>query len=241
MYRAALAVAVSIVVASLLLVIHLAAAPDPFGQEPSLVLATGFVLFSLIAAGGLMLSRGRWSRYLTLGLVVAHLGTTLGTELSAWSVASAGLAGLALAILLGPWTRGWLRLRPAADGPGPRAIGLVLGAVGLVPVVAVASPTELSTWHGVLAGAGLLLAYAYSRAQLWSLWAFRFALAPVAVPAVVSSPIAGGVFLASFVAGLIVLAWTREARLAVDPVYAQLPGPRVGTPKGARLGDEDPS
>lgn len=241
MYRAAVAVAASIVVASVLVVIHLAAAPDPFRQEPALVLATGFVLFTLIAVGGLMLSRGRWSRYLTLGLVAAFFAATVATETSGWSIASAVVGGVALAILLGPWTRGWLRLRPAADGPSPRAIALVLGAVGLVPVVAVAAPTELSTWHGVLAGGGLLLAYAYSRAQLWSLWALRFTLAPVAVPAVISSPIAGAALLAIFVAGLTILAWTREARLAVDPVYAQLPGPRVGTPKGARLGDEEPS
>lgn len=239
MFRAAVLAVGAVLTATVLLVIHLSTGPDPFASEPGLVLGTGFVLFSLIATGGVLLSRGRWARYLALGLIGAQLAAVVATDLSGWSVAGAFVAGLALAVVVGPWMRGWFRLRPAADGPGPQPIALLLGAVGLVPLVAIASPRELTSWHGVLAGAGIFLAYTYSRAQLWALWAFRIGIGILAIPAIVASGVVGGPAVGIYVAGLTAVAWTEAARLAADPVFNQLPGPRVGTPKGARLGDEE--
>jgi hypothetical protein len=225
--------------ASVAWTVHLASGPSPFGQEPGLVLATGLVVFTLVDAAGLSLSRGRWAKILGLIIAGAELCLTVAVELGPWSVAAAALAGSGAAGLLGPWTRGWLRMRPAADGPGPRPMVLALGSLALVPVVAIASPSRLEVWHGVLGGGGVLLAWAYSRAQSWSLWGLRVALPILAVPAAAVSPPGGAILLGSVVLALVALAWTKEARLAIDPIDARLPRPRGGTPRGATIGGDE--
>jgi hypothetical protein len=103
---------------------------------------------------------------------------------------------------------------------------LALGSLGLVTAVGVASPSGLDAGHGVLGGAGVLLAWAYARAQLWALWALRLALPAIAVGAVVGSPWPGRIMLIALVATLVALAWRREARLAVQPLPDRLPSPR---------------
>jgi hypothetical protein len=134
-------------------------------------------------------------------------------------------AAVALAGYLGPWLKGWVREQPAADGPGAKPTVLVLGSLGLVPLVAIASPAGLSVAHGVLASSALLLAWAYARANLWGLWGLRVVLPIVAVPAMLASPPAGAALIGLAVASLTWLAWSREARLAVQPLMERLPPP----------------
>ena len=106
-------------------------------------------------------------------------------------------------------------------------MALVLGLIGLVPAVALAAPSDISTWHGVLGAAGFFYGWTYSRAEVWGLWAIRVTLALLAVPAIIRSPVAGAVFLSLYVAALVILSWTKEAMLAVRPLMENLPGPRV--------------
>lgn len=231
-------VALLVVTAGGATAIHLAVSPDPFSGPSAAVIAIGIVLYTTISVTGIMLVRARWSRRLamvTLGLdliVVAISG--MGTV--AWIALAAALAGLAG--LSGRWLDGWFRMRSSATGPDARAVILVLGLLGLVPAVGLCSPLELTTAHGVLGAAGVFLSWAYSKAQVWSLWAIRLVLPLVAVPALMSSPWPGAITLAALTAGLVILSWTREAMLAVRPMIANLPGPRKLRPQAT---DTDPT
>lgn len=213
--------------------IHLAIDPDPFAADSAAVIAAGLAVFGLIAAAGLLLARGQWTRRLAFGVVIASLLLAVVTGPGAWYYIGLALGAAALAGLSGPWLKGWIRQLPGASGPPPAAMTLALGSLALVPAVGVASPSGLEAAHGVLGGAGLLLGWAYSRAQLWALWALRLALPVVAIPALFVSPWPGAVLLGLVVGALTVLAWTKDARLAVDPLLDRLPGPRVASPKDA--------
>jgi len=211
--------------------VHLALAPDPFAGSSAAVIAIGIVLYTTIAVTGIMLVRGRWSRWLavaTVGLDLVVVAAA-GMGVAAWVALAASLG--ALAGLTGRWLDGWFRLRASATGPDPRAVVLALGLFGLVPAVGLAAPSGLTTAHGVLGAAGVMLGWAYSKAHVWSLWAVRFLLPLAAVPAVLQSPWPGGIMLAAVTAALVALGWSREALLAVQPLATSLPGPRTLRPR----------
>lgn len=208
---------------------HLALRPEPFSGPSAAVIAIGIVVYTVITVTGVVLVRGRWARRLAIIVVIVDLVVVAVGELDlfGWIAIVAALA--ALGGLVGRWLDGWFRLRPSATGPDPLAVVLLLGLGALAPAVGFASPGRLTTAHGILGAAGVFLAWAYSKAQLWSLWAARIALPVVAVPAVVASPWPGALALAAGTATLVWVAWSREALLAVQPLMATLPGPRYGT------------
>lgn len=228
MQRAPYLIAAALFLGCVAVAAHLAGGTGPFSQGSGVVLGIGFLIFGTIDVAGLLLSRGRWSRRMALAIGFAVVATAALT--SPWSIASLAAMSLgALAILgtTGRWLDGWIRQRPSADGPGPRVMALVLGLIGLVPAVALAQPDDITTWHGLLAGAGIFFGWAYSRAEVWALWAVRLGLPLLAVPALLRTPIAGAIFLGAGILVLTALAWTKEARLAVQPLMDNLPGPRV--------------
>ena len=221
-------VAGSLGIAGLAIAIQLGTAPEPFARPSALVIAVGVVMFTVIAISGLLINRGKWSRVLSIVVCGGVLVLAGLASVTLWSlVAIVGALG-ALLGLSGRWLTGWLRPRPSATGPGTRVVFLVLGTLGLVPAVGIASPAGLETGHGILGAAGVLLAWGYSKANVWALWGLRLVLPLAAIPAIVTSPPAGAVFLAVYVAALTVLAWTADARIAVTPTYDRLPGPRYG-------------
>ena len=228
MQRSPYLIAAALFVASLAVAVHLGSGTDAFSQGSGVVLGLGFLIFATIGVAGLLLSRGRWARRLALALGLAVVTTAALTSPWSWASIAAVVAGaLAIGGTTGRWLDGWIRQRPTPDGPGPRIMALVLGLIGLVPAVALAEPDDITTWHGILAGAGIFFGWAYSRAEIWALWAIRIALPLLAIPALLRSPPAGAFFLGAGVIALTALAWMREARLAVQPLMDQLPGPRV--------------
>ncbi len=111
-------------------------------------------------------------------------------------------------------------------------MALVLGLVGLVPLVAIATPTDITPWHGILGAAGIFLGWSYARAQVWALWAIRLGLPVIAIPAMIRSPLAGAALIAVGAIALTVLSWSKVALLAAQPLMDHLPGPRIlGEPK----------
>jgi hypothetical protein len=215
--------------------LHLAVAPDPFAPSSAAVIAIGLVILALISLTGLLLVRARWAKYLATALVASTAILAIVLEPGPWYVAGLVLSALTIAGLAGPWLDGWVRRFPSADGPGPRAVLLVLLTLGLVPAVGIASPAGLEVPHGVLGGAGVLFAWAYTRTQVWSLWAMRLALPVLAVGAVLVSPWGGRVLLIALVGAVVALAWSNEAARAVQPLLDRLPGPRVASPPGEDL------
>lgn len=218
---------------TLAMAVHLGGAPEPFALSSAIVVAVGIVLFSVIAASGLLINRGRWSRVVSIVVAAAILVLAAVTEPGPWSILAVAASLVALFGLTGRWLSGWLRPRPSATGPGTKVVSLLLGTVALVPAVGIASPAGLETGHGILGAAGVLLAWGYSKAHQWALWGLRLVLPFVAIPAIVSSPPAGALLLAGQVGVLTGLAWTREARIAVSPVYDEPPGPRRGSPRSS--------
>lgn len=207
---------------------HLAVHPEPFSGPSAAVIAVGIVIYTVISVTGIALVRGRWARRLAIIVVVADLVVVAIGELDvlAWITLAAGLASLGG--LVSRWLDGWFRLRPSATGPDPIAVVLLLGLGALAPAVGFASPAGLAAAHGVLGAAGFLLAWAYAKAQLWSLWAARLVLPIIALAAMVASPWPGAIALGAMTAALVRLAWSREALLAVQPIMPSLPGPRYG-------------
>jgi len=206
--------------------VHLLVAPDPWAVDAGMAIAIGTLMFSLIAMAALLLSRGRWTRYFAAGVVTAELAIGIVAKIDAWAAVGIGLGGLALAGLGGPWLQGWLRERPAAGSPGYRPMTLAFGLLGLVPAVGLAAPAGLQPAHGVLGATGILLGWAYTRSRRWAIWSARFVIPVLIVGAAAASPTGGAVLLVVIGIGLTYLAWTREARLAVDPLPAVLPAPR---------------
>ncbi len=217
--------AVALGVAGAATAVHLATGDDVFAPSSAAVIALGVVMFTLIALVGLLLVRGRWARVLAIVVALADLALVAVVGLAAWGLVAAAAALVALGGLASRPIDGWLRQRPPADGPDGRAVALALGLLALVPAVGLAAPEGLSTAHGILGSAGVILGWAYSQAQPWAIWAIRLALPVVAVPAVLADPWQGGLALAMIVAVLVALAWTPQAYAATAPRPGPLPAP----------------
>ena len=237
MQRAPFVISASIVAGALALAVHLARAPEPFASDSAAVLAGGTLLFAVVTAAGLLLSRGRWSLRLGLAVVAGQIGLGLILDLGPWAFASIGLNAVALAGMTGPWLRGWLRERPAADGPGTRPVLLLIGTLAFVPGVAISSPEGLHWQHGALGVSAVIGAWGYSRASEWGLWLLRVAPLPLAAATAAVSPVAGGGYLLIHAAAVTVLAWSRESGRAVRPLLDRVYGPRAARPLDPRAKD----
>ncbi len=225
MFRMPFVIAALVMAAGLAWTIHLVVAPAPWAEDSALAIAIGSLVFSIAAMTVLLLSRGRWTRYFAVGLLLAQLLIVTVADITGWLIAALVLSGAALAGLWGPWFKGWLRERPAAGSPGPEPIALVIGSFALVPLVGLSAPDGLQPAHGALGAVGILLSWGYMRASTWALYGLRFGIPVLAVFAALASPLWGAVLLLIAGTGLTYLAWTAAARLAVDPM-PELPAPR---------------
>jgi hypothetical protein len=206
--------------------IHLVVAPEPWATDSALAIAIGTLVLSVIAMTALLLGRGRWTRYFAAGLVLSELLIATVAETGAWMIAATALCGLSLAGLGGPWLTGWLRQRPAAGAPGVYPIVLAIGSLTVVPLVGLAAPDGLKMPHGIAGALGVLFAWGYSRRGSWALWGLRIALPIALAAAAAASPFWGALVVLLAAAALAFVAWSKEARLAVDPLPVGLPAPR---------------
>lgn len=234
MERAPFVVTSTVAASSLAFAVHFAINPEPFGSDAAALLAASILLFALISATGLLLSRGRWALRLSLTLVAGQLALGLVIDLEAAAVTALGLSAVALGGLTGPWLGGWIRRRTAAGGPGPKPVILVLGVLALAPAIALVSPDGLEWQHLVLAAFAVTASWSYSRASLLGLWAIRVALAPIAATAIFVTAWPGAVYLAGHTGVLVVLAWSKDSMLAIRPLLDRLYGPRAARPQTSR-------
>lgn len=220
-------IAITLVIGASLWTLHITTMPDdPFSTDSAVLVAIGLLMFSLIAAVGLLVPRGRWARNLARGLLAVEAALAVATPLQGWAIAGLVATGLGIVGIQGKWFDGWLRRLPAADGPGLKTMGLILGCLALVPIVGLSSPSGVVFRQGLLGAAGIVIAWGYGKANMWGLWAARLVLVPLAVVAALAAPPLGAVILVVAGVGLSVLAWSSEARLAISPLMDQLPGPR---------------
>ena len=225
-------IAFSLVLGASLWSLALATRPDePFSTDAVVLVTIGLLAFSVIAAVGLLLPRGRWARNLARALLIGEVLLAAVAPLAGWAIAALAMTGVSLVGIQGKWLDGWLRRLPAADGPGLKAMLYALGAIALVPAVGLAAPGGVEIRQGLLGAVGVLIGWGYSKAQLWALWVGRLLLPIVTVGAAVASEPLGAVALLIVGFSMTYLAWSEETRLAISPLLDNLPGPRRMSPK----------
>ena len=225
-------IALTLVVSAALWSLVIAVNPDePFALDAGVVVSIGLLMFSLIAAVGLLMPRGRWARNLARALLIAEAALAVVSPLSGWAIPALLATAAGVVGIQGRWLEGWLRRLPAADGPGLKPILFLLGALALVPAIGVGSPSGLEFRQGVLGAAGIVIAWGYSKANLWALWLGRIAMLPLSLLAAWPAPPLGRVFIVACGLAMTWLAWATETRLAISPLLDQLPGPRQLGPR----------
>lgn len=225
MSRMPFVIAATVMATGLAWTVHLIVAPDPWPVDSALAIAIGALVLSIVAMAGLLLGRGRWTRFFAIGVVIAEMLIAVVARYEGWLIAGLVLGGLSLAGLGGPWFKGWLRERPAAGSPGIKPIALAIGAFAVVPAVGIAAPDGLEAAHGVAGALGILFSWGYMKGGTWALLSLRFVMPVAMLAAAIASPGEMVAFLIAVGAALTYLAWTEEARLAVDPM-PELPAPR---------------
>ena len=193
---------------------------SPWSQQGSSLLALSLLLASAINVVALLLSPSRWVR----NSIGASGGALASTAIAArmdtvWILAAATLVtGIAVV-----WTRpmdAWFsEVKP--DRVPTKATILTLGLIWLPGIVGALGIPEVTPVGWVMAAGGVVGGWAYSRALPGALWALRLALPPLAVAASIGLWIPAAAGLLAAAACLTFLAWTADARLAVN-----LPGPR---------------
>lgn len=227
MSKAPYAISALVALAGLAWAVHLALEPDPFAGSAAIAIAAGIVVFTVISVVGILLVRAPWGRWIAFATIGVGLGVGIVTGFEdAGAPAAAILSLLAIGGLSGPWLRVWLRQRPSATAPEPKAALLPLAALALVPLTGFVSPDGLSPALVVLAVSAAALAVGYARAGAWALWGLRLALPVLTIWAAIGLTAAGAVILVAAGAGVTWLAWTPSARRAIGQPAPPLPAPR---------------
>lgn len=227
MSKAPYAISALVALAGLAWAVHLALDPDPFAGSAAFVIAAGVVVFTIIAVVGMLLVRAPWGRWIAFATLGVGLGIGIITGLDdAGALVAAILSLLAVGGLSGPWLRVWLRQRPSATAPEPKAALLPLASLALLPLTGFVSPEGLSPALAVLAASGPAFAAGYARAGGWALWGLRLALPVLTIWAAVGLTTAGAVVLVGAGGGVTWLAWTPSARRAIRRPGPPLPAPR---------------
>ena len=181
-----------------------------------------------VAIVGMVVGASRWALRLGVATSIGLIACGLLVPLDVVSIAGIALASFALAGLAGTAMRGMIRRRPAADGPPSRALLLGIALLVSPPLWAVVTRDGLgtaaliavaTTWSGMVV---------YLKATPFALVTARFVLpiALVALAPLSGLPAGAMIVLTAVTAGW--LAWTVDARIAVQPI-AQ-PGSTVPIP-----------
>ena len=184
----------------------------------TVVTVTSLLSLSIAAATGLLLARGRWSRWTAMTIPAAWTVVAIVADAgTAWLVAAATAIAV-IALAAGPGTVGWLRQRSSADGPPPLAVGLLLSLMAFPALIAAIAAEDLSAVGGAAALCSMAAAATYSRGGAGGVIALRLLTAVAALlgavavgwPGLVATAVAGG--------ALVSLTWSRSIRDAAAPV-----------------------
>ena len=193
---------------------------SPWGAPGAALLATGLVLATAVNVVAMLLSPGRWVRN-SIG-VIGGAWTLPALALPVdplWIIAVVTcVIGVTLA-----WTRPldeWFhRVKP--DRVPSKATSLALGLIWLPGVVGGLAIPDVTPSGWVMATFGLIGGWAYARALPGALWTVRLVLPPLGIVSIIGLRIPAAAGVIAVTATLTLLAWTADARLAV-----QTPTPR---------------
>ncbi len=232
---APLALSALLGVTALLGVIRLALDPAPFSAESGVLLAIGMSLLSLVTVAGVLVARGRWSRWTAAILGVTWLAVAAAAPLDAMGVGLLIASATVTTMASGPWLQSWLRRRPAADGAPPAAAVLLLLLIGVPAAIGLAEPTAPGMAGWAFSAWSLLLAGGVGRALPVALWAGRLAHGPASLASAWLLGLAGGPVIVACGATQLALLWRRDVRLAVTRA---VPTPSAAVPIPPELMDE---
>ncbi len=219
---APLAVSLLLGIAALSGIVGLALDSDPFSGQSALMISIGVGLLTLVTVSGVLLARGRWSRWMTLVVSGLWFASAVAPPLHGATAATIAASAAAASIATGPWLGRWLRRLPAISAPPPAAVVLLLlliatsAVIGFTQGEAVPDPIA---W--VLPGWSALLAFGLARSFAPALWAGRLGHAPVsAVVSLMLGPATAVALLAKAAVETLLL-WRRDLNLAVSPLLPE--------------------
>ena len=218
MPRAVFATATLLLGGGLLWAARVTFGATPWSQAAAALLAADLVILTAVTVVAVLLAPGRWVRNLIAVLGAGWASLSLVLEIDALWVAAFGssLAGVAIAWLgtLDSWFAGAIK----PDRVPYRATILSIGLLATPGVLATAASPDVTPAGWVLAALALVAAWAYSRAMPVTLWALRITLPVIGVSVMIGLRIGAAIAIGVWLAALVALAWTPEARLAVSPI-----------------------
>ena len=194
----------------------------PWPPTQTVVVAGGLLILATAALVGMVVKGALWGRRLAAGLAVGELGVATLAPISAWWWAGIAVAGATLALVGGPWLATAERHRAAQLGP-PRQAVFLLCVLGSLPVALAAVSVEGLGGGWILAGVSAGTALIYAKAWPGALLAARFVVPATGMAAVFTIPWPGWPVAAA--GGLLAawIAWSTQARLAVQPLVDTTP------------------
>jgi hypothetical protein len=219
---------------------------DSAGRDEGsiLLMGLGLLIGGVVSVAGLVVSGGRWSRWLGLAVTVACALVALIRPIDAMWVVATLLTALGVAALNLPGVTERVRKLPAATGPPTRAVISPLILLAAPFVIGIAS-TGATEWPALTVGLSApLVAFLYARVVPGGLWAMRIVWPLLAV--VLAWPMGGlaGVMSAALGVAVATAAWHPSVKVAYSPpreVGSTYPIPPELTPPeildAARLDD----
>ncbi|MGD2061727.1 MAG: hypothetical protein PVF87_12720 [Acidimicrobiia bacterium] len=206
----------------------IASTTDVYPTSSSLVLGAGLLVVTAVSIVGMVAGASRWALRLALATAAVMVALGLVFPLTPWTITAMALAGAAAAGLAGTGFDGMIRQRPPADGPPARSVLLSLLLLVSPSAWALAAPDGL----GVSGLAAVAVTWAtmawYVKAAPGALLVARVIAPLVLVATAILEGAPVGFAVAVTAAGLVALAWTVDARIAVHPLAE--PGTRVPIP-----------
>jgi hypothetical protein len=216
---------VLLVAATVAVAAALAIDPAPLSAASGALLAAAGLVITVVAAAGVLLAKGRWSRRLGTVLAALWLGVGIALDATAATIVVLAASAGALFAFAGPWlSQGWLRHLPSAQGPPPAAVVADLAVLSIPVLVALARPGGPGPLAWALAGTAVVLAWGLSRASRPALWAIRLVLPALGVAAGLAAGAPGGIVLGAGAVLAAAPAWHPDVGRTLRPALTRRAG-----------------
>lgn len=205
-----------------------ASSTDDYSTSAAVVLGAGLLLITAVSIVGMVAGASRWALRLAIATAASMVALGVIFTLTPWTVAAMACAGIAAAGLAGTSFDGMVRRRPPADGPPPRSVLLTLLLLVAPPVWALTAPNGIGAPTAVAVGTAWVTMAWYAKAAPGALAAVRVLSPLILVVTGVAEGLPSGAVIVATAVGVLALAWTVDARIAVHPLAE--PGTRVPIP-----------
>jgi hypothetical protein len=196
--------------------------PAPFSGHSAALVGMGAVALTTVTVAGVLLARGRWSRWMAIVVAALWFTPAVAGTLGIVDGLTMAAAVTTATVAAGPWLGRWLRHLAATDSTPDAAVILLLLLVSTPAVLGLsvcADAPGIAAWMLVIWSAALALGIA--RAASPALWTGRIGHLPVAVAVGVALGLPAAIPVLSKAAIETLLLWRRDLQLAVSPLVPQ--------------------